>query len=308
MTRALLILLLSLLAGSAAAQRVDPTPVRRTLPDPPLYLRAETGLEGMVDEVLRIWPEAAHEVADGLGLRELRPVEVVLLTSRTWDRWARGLVPEWGVGFANWPYGPIAIDAGRAVRDPAEFPRILRHEISHVYLGQRLGGRRPPTWFIEGVAQVQAGQWHFGDTMGLVQVASVGALPRLHELHTHFPSGGRSAEMAYRVSRQAVGEIDRIGSDQGGWRAMLEPLAAGTEFATALQAVTGLRPNDFALAVENRLQIRYGWIAAIASATSLFGLMTALFVVGAFRARLRTRRRLREMEAEEALLEYGPGP
>ena len=148
----------------------------------------------------------------------------------------------------------------------------------------------------------------FGDAIGLVQVASVGALPKLNELHVHFPSGGRPAAMAYRVSRQAVSEIDRIGSDRGGWRTMLDPLAAGTDFATALHDVTGMQPNDFASAVESRLQIRYGWIAAIASATSLFGVMTVLFVIGAARARLRTRRRLREMEAEEALIYPGPHP
>lgn len=302
MIRTLLILLL--LAGSASAQGVDPTPIRRVHEDPPLYVRAEAGLERMVDEVLRQWPDASRAVATDLGLEDPQPLEIVLLTSRTWDRWARGLVPEWGVGFANWPYGPIAIDAGRAVRDPARFPRILRHEISHVYLGQRLGGRRPPTWFIEGVAQVQAGEWHFGDTIGLVQVASARALPHLNELHAHFPSGGRSAEMAYRVSRQAVGEIDRIGKDHGGWRTMLGPLAAGTDFAAALHGVTGLRPNEFEAVVESRLQIRYGWLAVVASATSLFSLMTFLFIIGGVRARLRTRRRLREMEEEEAQFEF----
>jgi uncharacterized protein YjiS (DUF1127 family) len=87
---------------------------------------------------------------------------------------------------------------------------------------------------------------------------------------------------------------------------MLDGLAAGQSFGSVLERVTGLQPNEFEAAVENRLQIRYGWVAALASATSLFGLMTILFVVGAFRARLRTRRRLREMEAEEALFDVGP--
>jgi hypothetical protein len=171
-----------------------------------------------------------------------------------------------------------------------------------------LDGHRPPTWFIEGVAQEQAGEWSLGDAIGLVQVASVGALPKLHELHVHFPAGGRPAAMAYRVSRQAVSEIDRIGSDRGGWRTMLDPLAAGTDFATALHGVTGMRPDDFASAVESRLQMRYGWLAGVASATSLFTLMTFLFLIGAARARLRTRRRLREMEAEEALQGFSPEP
>lgn len=300
------LVLILLIANVAQAQ--DRTPIRRSVANPPMMVRAESGLEGFVDEILRLWPESARYVAEGLGLQDPAPVEIVILTHETWKHWARGLLPEWGVGFANWPGGPIAIDAGRAARDPARFPRILQHEISHVYLGQRLSGHRPPTWFVEGVAQVQAGEWSFGDTIGLVQVASVSALPPLSLLHTRFPTGGRAAELSYRVSRQAVTEIDRIGREAGGWRAMLEPLSRGTSFATALQGVTGLRPNEFEAAVENRLQIRYGWIAAVASATSLFTLMTFLFVIGAARARLRTRRRLREMEAEEALLDLGPDP
>jgi hypothetical protein len=295
------LILLLFISTAASAQATDPTPIRRTMSHPPVYVRAEEGLEGLVDEVLRLWPESATMIAADLGLTDLATVEIVLLKHSTWTRWSRGLLPEWGVGFANWPGGPIAIDAGRAVRDPGRFPQILRHEISHVYLGQRLDGRRPPTWFIEGVAQIQSGEWSFGDTMGLVQVASVGALPPLSRLQAGFPVGGRSARLAYRVSRQAVLEIDRRGADRGGWRGMLGPLAAGEPFDSVLAAISGLRLTAFEAVVENRLRIRYGWFAAVASASSLFTFMTLLFMVGAVRARLRTRQRLREMGEEEAL-------
>jgi hypothetical protein len=294
------LILVLLVSTAASAQVTDPTPIRRSMSHPPVYVRAEDGLESLVEEVLRLWPESAPMIAEGLGLTEIAPVEIVLLKHATWTRWSRGLLPEWGVGFANWPGGPIAIDAGRAVRDPGRFSQILRHEISHVYLGQRLKGHRPPTWFVEGVAQIQSGDWSFGDTMGLVQVASVGALPPLSRLQASFPVGGRPAQLAYRVSRQAALEIDRRGEDRGGWRAMLGPLAEGAPFAAALHAVTGLRPKAFEAAVENRLQIRYGWIAIVASATSLFSIMTLLFIVGAARSRLRMMRRLREMEEEES--------
>ena len=37
-----------------------------------------------------------------------------------------------------------------------------------------------------------------------------------------------------------------------------------------LHGVTGFRPNEFEAVVESRLQIRYGWLAVVASATSLF--------------------------------------
>jgi len=64
--------------------------------------------------------------------------------------------------------------------------------------------------------------------------------------------------------------------------------------------VAGLRPNEFKTEVEDRLQFRYDWVAAVASATSLFTMMTLLFIVGAARSRLRMKRRLREMEQEKS--------
>jgi hypothetical protein len=168
-----------------------------------------------------------------------------------------------------------------------------------VYLGQRLQGRRPPTWFVEGVAQLQAGEWNFGDTISLVQVASFGGLPRLSLLQAQFPAGGRSAELAYRVSRQAVLDIERQGSGRGGWRAVVEAMAQGQGFSQALVSVVGAGPAEFEAAVDNRLRIRYGWIAGVASASSLFTLMTLLFIVGGIRTRIRARQRLREMEEDE---------
>lgn len=285
----------------------DPYPEKRTVEFPPALILAEAHLGGAADEIARRWAHAAPEIAAQLGLQSPRPVAVYLLSGRTFSRWSRGLLPDWGIGFANWPDGPIALDIDGITSGAKSLDVVLRHEISHVYLGQSLGGVRPPTWFVEGVAQVQSGEWTLGDTFALVQVASVGALPPLSELAGRFPAGGRPAEMAYRLSLQAVQELDRRLQDRGGWAVLVEATTRTGRFDVAFEEVMGLRLPEFERELSDRLRGRYGWLAAIAGASTLFTLMSLLFVAGAMRAYWRKHRRLAEMEREErGLEESGP--
>lgn len=293
------------LSVSASAQtlifdeREDPYPEKRTVHSPPAVIFAEAHLGGAADEIVRRWERAAPEIAAGLGLQSPRPVAVYLLSGRTFSRWSRGLLPDWGIGFANWPDGPIALDIDGITAGTKSLDVVLRHEISHVYLGQSLGGVRPPTWFVEGVAQLQSGEWTLGDTFALVQVASVGALPMLSELAGRFPGGGRPAEMAYRLSLQAVQDLDKRLRDRGGWVLLVEASARTGRFDLAFEEVVGMRLPEFERELSDRLRGRYGWFAAIAGASTLFTLMSLLFVAGAMRAYWRKHRRLAEMEREE---------
>lgn len=298
------VLLLLLIASTAFAQGDPLFPVVRTVASPPARILAQKGLEGAADEVAAAWQVAATDVARELGLATPRPVAVYLLSDRTFTGWSRGLLPEWGVGYANWPGGPIALNVGAITQGRKPLQLVLRHEISHVYLGQRLNGVRPPSWFVEGVAQVQAAEWGFGDTMSLVQVASVGALPRLSELVRRFPAGGNQAELAYRVSLRAVNDLDGRLADVGGWPALVAETAAREDFVAAFESMLGMNLAAYEIEFMASLRVRYGWIAAIAGVSSTFTLMTFVFLAGVVRAKRKKRRRLREMEEEEARMAF----
>ncbi len=295
------VLLLATAVSSATAQgrdRSDPFPVVVDVANPPARILAEPGLEGAAERIARSWVRAARPIADELRLQP-EPVAVYLMHDRSFTRWARGLLPEWGVGYANWPDGPIALNVGAITAGRKPLDVVLRHEISHVYLGQKLQGLRPPTWFVEGVAQHQAAEWGFGDTLALVQVASAGALPRLSELVTRFPAGGARAELAYRISLQALGEIDERLADRGGWVTLVEETVRRQSFREAFESLLGIRIAEFETELSSSLRGRYGWIAAIAGASTLFFGMSLLFLVGLVRTKFRNRRRLREMDREE---------
>ncbi len=257
-------------------------------------------MDRSVDELLSLWPSAARDVARGVGLGHPAPVEIVLLRSKTFRPWARGLIPEWGAGFANWPHGPIVLDMDAVLRGGAGLDRILRHELSHVYLGQRVGARAGlPRWFVEGVAQAQSGEWRWGDRFALLRGSFTGRLPSLERIGRDFPRGGGAAGRAYALSLAAVLQLQNELEDRGGWRALVDATASDGHFDRAFRKLTGMTVHRFALDFDHRIQGRYGWIAALSQAASIFTLMTLLFLVGYGRTRWRRRRRLAEMEEEE---------
>jgi len=260
-------------------------------------------MEGAIDAVAALWPELPLEIASGLHLAEPAPVEIVLLSGDTFRAWSNGILPEWGVGFARWPTGPIAIDVSAASRGPKTIPEIVGHELSHVYLGQRVGHAGVPRWFLEGVAQAQAGEWRWSDTFSLMRASSFGRLPSLQRIADHFPAGSGGAGQAYALSLAAVSELDKELLSRGGWVALVDAAAQSGRFDMAFLELTGSTVQTWTEEFDRHMGGRYRWVGIFAQLSSIFGLMTLLFLVGLGRSQWRKRRRLAEMEAEESSLD-----
>lgn len=289
--------LLLCLVPPAAAQ--DPTPLRHQLTDPPARIRAEASLQGAIDRVTATWPESAPRVAAGLGLTDPAPVDIVLLTDATFRRWSRGLIPEWGAGYASWPTGPIVLAVGRP--GPKTLEEVLRHELSHVYVGQRIARTGLPRWFVEGVAQRQSGEWRFLDTVSMVRTAGMGGMPSLAEIGGRFPASGPRASLAYQLSLYAITDLEGRLEAREPLRLMVDTIAARGSFEIAFRELFGMGSLDYSRQLHESMEVRYGWIFVVANATSLFTLGGLVLTLGAARAYRRKRSRMAEMEREEAL-------
>jgi uncharacterized protein YjiS (DUF1127 family) len=278
---------------------------RITIQDPPAEILAEPEFAGAAREIEAQWAAWAGSVAAGVGLDEPAPVRIYLFGSQRFARLARGGVAEWGLGFATWPGGPIVLDLERLARDRKNLAELTRHELSHVYLGQRLGRAPPPRWFIEGIAQLQAGEWRVADRLVLVRAGTTGRLPELRDAGD-FAGNARQAHVAYVAS---LWTVSRLGSElegRGGLPALIDAAAEAGRFDLAFEEFTGLRPPQYAAESAAGLRMRYGWLAVLTDPPSLFGAMTLLFLLGAWMSRRRSRQRLLEMEAEELAIPSNP--
>lgn len=299
---ALLFACIPLLAPAPASAQL--LALQRDMGPPWARVRAEEGLEGAIDQIESLWPALPEEIASGLGLLEPAPVEIVLLSGETFRSWSKGLLPEWGAGYARWPHGPIAIDVSAASRGPKQLPDLLRHELSHVYLGQRLGeASGVPRWFVEGVAQAQAAEWRWTDNFSLMRGSMFGRLPSLQRISARFPVGSGGAGQAYALSLAAVSRLQRQLENKGGWRALIDGTERSGRFDLAMQELTGLTVQSWTEEFDQEVGGRYRWLGVLGQLGSVFGLMTLLFLLGVGRAQWRKRRRLAEMEAEEAAVD-----
>ena len=135
-----------------------------------------------------------------------------------------------------------------------------------------------------------------GDTVQLIGAATMGQLPPLSEIGMHFPAAGRPADLAYKVSLQAVLDLDERLEDRGGWRALIAQTRRLGRFDEAFLDLTGMPLNVYYREFHEDLKGSYGWFAVFASPMNVYMAMTLLFLLGLIRIYIRNRRRLAAME------------
>ena len=206
--------------------------------------------------------------------------------------WADGTAwPRWGMVFLRSP----SIRPGTA--EPLE--QVLDHELVHVLVGRAFAPSTPPRWLQEGLAQYFAGELGPETTHTLATMLfGRDDLLELSKLSRGFYGGPSMANKAYAASADFIGHL----SGHYGPRAvpaLVATMARGGTLEDAVQAATGRT------LAQVEAEWRGGWADpamlsnALMSADLLWGVAGVLVVVGAWRARRRTKRTLDRWEQEE---------
>jgi hypothetical protein len=253
--------------------------VARTLAD-----RVERVRDSFQDVLGRDWP-GVTEVRVGMGREEMRQL-------------APGVegVPRWAEALAYPGRNLILLDARSLVQPSGEV--TLRHELSHVALGQLAPSW--PHWFQEGIAMYLT-----GDRFSITQYAAMfravtnDRLFDFEDLSESWPQQPQDVEIAYAQSVVFVAHlVDRYGSEKVG--DLVDHVHAGAPFevafARAFQTSVGVEQHTW----ERELPRRYSWVPILTGGSVLWGL-AALLAVAAWvrRSRLQALRRA-ELAAQEA--------
>ena len=182
---------------------------------------------------------------------------------------------------------------------------VVWHEVVHLALSTRAGGRPLPRWFHEGVAMSVESGWGLGSQLRLLAAAA--GDPSLADLNRLFASDTQPDNAtAYLLAAAVVSEIRRThGADVPGQVA--SRVAAGAPFRQAFAAATGEVPETSADRAWASYRRWASWLPVLTDASVLW-LGILLLALVAFAASLRRRgRQRRRWEAEEAQDEKAEG-
>jgi tetratricopeptide (TPR) repeat protein len=156
--------------------------------------------------ILHVIEDDFRDLESQLDFTPPEPIGVILYTEQAFADITRA--PSWAGAIND---GRIRIPVQGLTSVTPELARVLKHELTHSFIGQKSHGRAP-TWLQEGTAQYMEGRRSSESAGPLLNAASQGGVPTLASLEGSWMSlSGNSAAVAYAWSLAAVESIVQNG-------------------------------------------------------------------------------------------------
>lgn len=242
------------------------------------------------------------EVVEDLGIDFSGIIKVYLAPSARGyqemqpDRW----VPSWSAGVAYPSSNVIILKSPRAIRGGhMDLNKVFKHELTHIAVGRAFrGSERVPRWLDEGLAMYESREWDLSRISTIARAVLTDSLIPLSEITTGFPEEAARAELAYAQSFYLVAFlVNKYGRES--FHRFIRKYSAGKSLEDVLLSVYGLRWNMFEERWRDYLKLRFSWFPIITSTTTLWFLISVVFIIGYVRKRRAGRRLLEEWEREE---------
>jgi hypothetical protein len=212
--------------------------------------------------------------------------------------------PRWIVGQARWP-DDIVVFPNRTDRFPFQsLESVLTHEIVHLALTARAGGRSLPRWFQEGVAvSIEGG---FGVERSVRLLFATLGQPAITDVTRLFASESQPQnERAYLLAG-AIVEAMRGAHGAGAPGAIAAHVAAGVPFVDAFERETGDTPDRAAARTWRTYQRWTSWVSFLGSPSATWNVILLLAFAAFFVRLYRRARRRRAWDEEERLDDRRP--
>jgi hypothetical protein len=205
--------------------------------------------------------------------------------------------PEWGAAIALPAEQRTVLQGGRAGSGAGDPLVVLRHELAHLALHERLGGV-PPRWFDEGYASYAAGEVSRFDALATSVALVARGVPPLDSLDGWLVAGAGQAAEGYALAHTAVAELaaldGRAGLDRffARWHATLS-------FDQALRGAFALTAEGFDRRYRSVVRQRFGVLALAANLSLVLGGLSLVLGPLFLARRRRDRRRLEALRAAD---------
>ncbi|MDB4907522.1 MAG: hypothetical protein JWO05_2306 [Gemmatimonadetes bacterium] len=234
-----------------------------------------------------------------------RPAQRVVIAiapdRRRFREWVGPSAPEWGAAIAFPQSRRIVMQGQHAGGDAGDPVDVLRHELAHLALHERLGDL-PPRWFDEGYASVAAREWSRDDFLATNLALAFRGMPSLDELDARFQQGSSTAQGAYALSYRAVSDLAAL-DEKRGLTLFFDYWLQSKSMERALRSAFGVTEGEFEGQWQSRTRRRYGALALAGDLTVVGLVFTLLLLPLWVMRRRRDRARMSAMQAADAAAE-----
>lgn len=240
---------------------------------------------------------AATDSFPGLP-RSTAPVRIIVAPDApTFARIVGRGAPEWGVAFAFPAQREVVMQGGRAGSAAGDPLVVLRHELAHLALHDRLGAL-PPRWFDEGYASVAAGEVSRLDALTTSLALVARGVPRLDSLDRWFEGRGQDVGEAYALAHTAVAELQALDPTRG-LDTFLRVWHETLSYDQAMRQAYGLTAAEFDTRFRRAVRQRFGVLALVANLSLALGALTLVLAPLYVQRRRRDRARLEALRAAD---------
>ena len=203
-------------------------------------------------EILRALETHFDEIARDLDFTPRESISVVLYSDQQYFDVTQA--PAWSGALND---GKLRMPISGLTSVTAELSRVLKHELTHSFISQISKGRCP-TWFNEGVAQLEEPRSSASDARRLASLYSAHLNIPLNQLETSFLKfSSAEATVAYTQSLFAV-EYIRDTYGMSDVAAILRKMGEGQSTETALRSTIHSGYGQFEQELTNYLRKNYG--------------------------------------------------
>ena len=226
-------------------------------------------------------------------------ITIYLTTSeREYKKYSLGETPDWSQAVAYIQKRLIVLKLSSA-EEIKRSPQILLHELTHIFVSDRLPQERIPVWLNEGLADYLSGdELSLDDKVIIANALAAKKIISLVDFDSLIYFEQPQAKLAYAQALSAVQYFVRM-HGIAKLQKLIQNLGNYRSINDAFEATVGYDFIDFEINWYQDLYKRYRWLAILNLDNIIWIIICMLAISAIIAVRFRNRKRLKDWEDKE---------